>query len=202
MQGGVSDLYLLTLASGDVRRLTSDRYADLHPAWSPDGRVVAFATDRGAGTNLETLSFAPLKLATIDVETASIREIPVFAGAKHINPQFAPNGSDLYFIADPDGYSDVYRLDLATGAAFRVTRLVTGVSGITYLSPALTVAPQTADAEEVRPVGHFRSGSAPAKAVTARGRPRWFWPWPLASVELMEKTRLLLRSRVAATPVA
>ena len=143
MQGGVSDLYLMTLASGDLRRLTSDRYADLHPAWSPDGRVVAFATDRGAGTNLETLSFAPLKLATIDVETASIREIPVFAGAKHINPQFAPNGRDLYFIADPDGYSDVYRLDLATGAAFRVTRLVTGVSGITYLSPALTVAPQT-----------------------------------------------------------
>jgi hypothetical protein len=143
MQGGVSDLFLMTLATGDLRRLTNDKFADLHPAWSPDGRTIAFSTDRGTGSSLETLSFAPLKLALMDVETASIRELPVFRGAKHINPQFAPNGRELFFIADPDGYSDIYRLELETGATFRVTRLVTGVSGITYLSPALTVAQQT-----------------------------------------------------------
>jgi Tol biopolymer transport system component len=143
MRGGISDLYLMNLASGTLRKLTDDKYADLHPTWSPDGRSIAFSTDRGTGTNLETLSFSPLKLAIMDVSTSAIREIPVFRGAKHINPQFSPDGRELYFISDPDGYSDIYRLELETGAAFRVTRLVTGVSGITYLSPALTVAPQT-----------------------------------------------------------
>ena len=43
----------------------------------------------------------------------------------------------------PDGFSDIYRMDLQTNAVHRVTRLVTGVSGITYLSPALSVSPQT-----------------------------------------------------------
>ena len=143
MQGGISDLYLMDLASGALRRLTNDRYADLHPTWSPDGRTLAFSSDRGTGTSLETLSFSPLKLALIDVETAAIRELLVFRGAKHINPQFSPNGRELFFISDPDGYSDIYRLELETSAVFRVTKLVTGVSGITYLSPALTVAPQT-----------------------------------------------------------
>jgi len=143
IQGGVSNLYLFDLATSDVRRLTNDRFADLHPTWSPDGRTLAFSTDRGAGSNLETLTFSPLKLGMIDVESGATRELPVFQNAKHINPQFTPNGQELYFIADPDGFSDIYRLDLATSAVFRVTRLVTGVSGITYLSPALSVSQQT-----------------------------------------------------------
>jgi hypothetical protein len=37
MAGGLSDLYLLDLESGSVRQVTDDRYANLHPAWSPDG---------------------------------------------------------------------------------------------------------------------------------------------------------------------
>jgi Tol biopolymer transport system component len=143
IQGGVSDLYLLDLATDDLRRLTNDRFADIHPTWSPDGRMLAFSSDRGTGSSLETLSFSPLKLALIDVESAAVRELQVFRGAKHINPQFAPGGRELFFISDPDGYSDIYRVELETGAAFRVTRLATGVSGITYLSPALTVAQQT-----------------------------------------------------------
>ena len=143
MQGGVSDLYVYNLANDDVRRLTNDRFADLHPTWSPDGRTLAFSTDRGEGSNLQTLTFSPLKIGMIDVETGATRELRGFPRSKHINPQFGREGRDLYFIADPDGFSDIYRMDLQTNAVHRVTRLVTGVSGITYLSPALSVSPQT-----------------------------------------------------------
>jgi WD40-like Beta Propeller Repeat len=38
-----------------LRRLTNDAFADLQPAWSPDGRRIAFATDRFS-TQLETLA--------------------------------------------------------------------------------------------------------------------------------------------------
>ncbi|MGH7507639.1 MAG: TolB family protein, partial [Longimicrobiales bacterium] len=38
IEGGISDLYVSDL-DGNVQRLTSDRYAELHPAWSPDGRT-------------------------------------------------------------------------------------------------------------------------------------------------------------------
>ena len=79
----------------------------------------------------------------IDVATGAVRQLPVFDNAKHINPQFSPDGREIYFIADPDGFSDIYRLDLASNNVFRVTKLVTGVSGITYLSPALSVSPAT-----------------------------------------------------------
>ena len=141
--GGLSDLYLIDLAAGTVRQLTDDRYADIQPTWSPDGKTLAFATDRGATTDFSTMVFSPLQLATLDVATGRISVFSPFARGKHINPQYSPDGQSLFFISDQDGFSDIYRLQLATGAVTRVTRLSTGVSGITDISPALTVAPTT-----------------------------------------------------------
>ena len=88
--------------------------------------------------------FSPLQLATIDVATrAGQRVLARSRSGKHINPQYSPDGKSLFFISDQDGFSDIYRLELASGAVSRVTRLSTGVSGITAISPALTVAPST-----------------------------------------------------------
>lgn len=143
MKGGLSDLYLYDLETNAVTQLTNDRYAQLQPSWSPDGRTLAFATDQGPGTNLDSLTFAPTRLATMDVEARQVRILPVFVGARHINPQWAPDGRSLYFISDPDGFSDVYRVELASGRRFRLTRTATGVAGITNLSPALAVARQS-----------------------------------------------------------
>ena len=141
--GGLSDLYLVDRAAGSVRQLTNDRYADIQPTWSPDGRTIAFSTDRGPQTDFTTMAFSPLQLATIDVATGRISVFSPFARGKHINPQYSPDGQSLFFISDQDGYADIYRLQLASGAVSRVTRLSTGVSGITDISPALTVAPTT-----------------------------------------------------------
>ncbi len=141
--GGISDLYLLDLQQGTIRQLTNDRYADIMPTWSPDGKTIAFSTDRGPQTDYQKLTFSPLQLATYDIESGRISVFSPFARGKHLNPQFSPDGADLFFIADQDGFPDVYRLNLASGQAFRVTKVKTGVSGITTVSPALSVSRQT-----------------------------------------------------------
>jgi Tol biopolymer transport system component len=38
-----SDIYILTLATGDVRQLTTTLDNDAHPTWSPDGTRIAFS---------------------------------------------------------------------------------------------------------------------------------------------------------------
>ncbi|WP_240332961.1 DPP IV N-terminal domain-containing protein [Salinibacter ruber] len=143
--GGISDLYVLDLETESVRQLTNDRYADLQPTWAPDGETIAFATDR-AETNLETLSpSSNMDLGLVDVSSGEVTVRAPFGDALHHNPQFAPDGQSLYFISDQDGFKDVYRMDLSSGDRFRVTRLKTGVSGITALSPALSIASQSGD---------------------------------------------------------
>ena len=142
MDGGISDLYILNMETGAVRQLTNDRFADLQPAWHPDGRHLAFTTDRGeAGTNFRTLEYGEPRLAVIDTETLEIKVHRPFEGLHH-NPQFSPDGNQLYFISDHDGFKDLYRLDRSDDSVHRLTHLKTGVSGITSMSPAMTVAGQ------------------------------------------------------------
>ncbi|HEX5761374.1 MAG TPA: BamA/TamA family outer membrane protein [Thermoanaerobaculia bacterium] len=143
-KGAMTDLYLLDLESGGLRQLTDDRHADLQPAWSPDGKTLAFTSDRGRGTDFATLHYAPLAVWLLDVASREVR--PAAAGADagwgrahQVNPAFAPNGRELYFLSDREGVNDLFRLELGGGLS-QVTRLATGVSGITTLSPALSVA--------------------------------------------------------------
>ncbi|HEV8610404.1 MAG TPA: BamA/TamA family outer membrane protein [Thermoanaerobaculia bacterium] len=137
---GVSDLYLYDLESGSSRRLTDDLYADLEPTWSPDGRTIAFVSDRGPATDFAQLRYVPVGIFLMDVASGAIRPLPTFSRGRQINPQFSPDGGEIFFIADPDGVSDVFRVPVAGGVVSRVTRVATAVAGITDLAPALSVA--------------------------------------------------------------
>ena len=144
MNGGVSDLYVLDLPTNEVRQLTADKYADFQPVWSPSGDELAFVTDRGeAGTDFDRLEYGELVLGVMDVESGEVRTLAPFGEALHHNPQYSPDGRSLYFISDYDGYKDAYRIDIASEQVYRLTRLQTGVSGITATAPAMSVAAQS-----------------------------------------------------------
>lgn len=138
-EGGLGDLYLLDLRNDNITRLTNDRFADFQPTWSPDGKSVAWVTDR-ATTDFTTMKWGDLGIATMDIETRTIRTLATFPRGRSINPQYSPDGKSLFFISDQEGISDLYRLDLASGQKFRLSRVSTGISGITADSPAMSVA--------------------------------------------------------------
>ena len=76
-----------------MRQLTNDRYADLQPDWSPDGRTLAFVSDRGAGADLDRSDYAPLGIWLLDVASGQARPAralrrPAGAGRTEVNPQF------------------------------------------------------------------------------------------------------------------
>ncbi|HEX5725301.1 MAG TPA: hypothetical protein VFX98_07530 [Longimicrobiaceae bacterium] len=136
--GGVTDLWALEVATGQARRLTDDRNADLHPQFSPDGRTVAFVRD--PGTDFERLTFGNYQVVLMDLASGQIRTLPAMAQGRNSNPAWARDGSALFFISDRSGIPNVYRLAVASGELTQVTNLFTGVSGITDLSPAISSA--------------------------------------------------------------
>lgn len=154
MKNGVSDLFIWDIQTEQLSQITNDRYADLQPAWSPDGRRIAVVSDRGPGTSFENLHYARPRISIIDLGSSEIRTLEIFDGAKHISPQFSPDGRSLYFIADPDGIADIFRYRMADARVDRITNVGTGVAGISDFSPALTVAAQTGEAIYT----HFRAG--------------------------------------------
>jgi hypothetical protein len=141
---GWTDLFLYDVETGAQRRLTNDLYADLQPVWSPDGRSLAFVTDR-FDTDTAELKAGTYQLALLDLSTGNIRRVPTFAKAKNINPQWSADGKSLYFVSDRGGIDNVYRIDLASETVSQVTNLFVGASGITSLSPVISVAQRTGE---------------------------------------------------------
>jgi Tol biopolymer transport system component len=139
LAGGQTDLFWVDLGTRQMHRLTDDLYGDLHPTWSPDGATIAFATDRFS-TDLDSLRYGRYELALLDVATGAIRRLGGCPEGKNINPQWARDGRSLYFVSDARGIANVYRIALPDGGLTQITNLRTGVSGITDLSPAISVA--------------------------------------------------------------
>ena len=139
LANGLSDLFMYDLKEGKLQRLTDDAYADLQPAFSPDGKTIAFVTDRYS-TNLSDLKLGNYRLALYNIATGKIDSVKSFDDGKNINPQWSPGGKSIYFISDRNGVSNIYRLSLTDNTIDQVTNLFGGVSGITSISPALSVA--------------------------------------------------------------
>ena len=181
ISGGESDLYAYDLDSRRTRRLTDDAWAELHPAVSPDGRTVAFVTDRGEGADLASLVYGDYRIALLDVETGAIRMVAGADRGANTNPAWSRGGEALFFISNRDGIPNVYRVDAAGGGVAQVTRLFGGVSGITDISPAVTVARDvdrllfTAYEDNAYNIyaleGAALQGSAPGEVATAGGVP-------------------------------
>jgi Tol biopolymer transport system component len=139
LTGGTTDLFIVDLKEDRVRRLTNDQFADVQPAWSPDGRSIAFATDRFT-TALSNLKWGSLQIALIDLETGAVSRLGGDQVGSQRDPAWSPDGTNLFFVADRGVISNIFRLDRASGHVFQITDVQTGVSGVTRLSPALSIA--------------------------------------------------------------
>ena len=142
-KGGIANLYLYDLTNKSVQQLTDDKNAEFQPTWSPDGNIIAFATDHGKDTDFDRFVFGDMKIGFYNIQTKEIQVLSIKDGTKHINPQYSPDGRDMYFIANPDGFSDIYRYSFKTKNVYRVTEIATGVSGLTENSPAMSVSAKT-----------------------------------------------------------
>ena len=49
------DIYTLSLGSGQLDRLTFSKGSNVNPAFSPDGKRIAFSSDRGRDFDIYTM---------------------------------------------------------------------------------------------------------------------------------------------------
>ena len=176
--GGLSDLFIVGADGKGLRRLTGDRYADLHPVWSPDGTTIAFASDRGPDTDFDRLEIGNMRICTLDLATGRVSVLPGMDVGKNVSPQWGPDGRDIAFVSDRDGVSNIFLYSLDDTRIYQITDLFTGAQGITPLSPVLSWAQgadrlafvyYTRDMFDVYAIDH--PGSLKAKAWEPKPQP-------------------------------
>ncbi|MGD8866211.1 MAG: basic secretory protein-like protein, partial [Gemmatimonadales bacterium] len=142
LRGGISDLYVVETSGDDLEQLTDDRYADFHPAWSPDGRYIAIATDRGDETDFDELVFGNFRIALYHVGRGDVEILPHQERGKNINPVWSPDGEAIAFISDRSGINNVFIWSRVEERLYQVTDVLSGVTGVIPLSPAISWASQ------------------------------------------------------------
>jgi Tol biopolymer transport system component len=142
---GKSDLYLFNLENEKTEQITNDYYSDLQPSWSSDGSEIAFISERGKDTDLAKQIYGNYRLCVYKLNTGQILVYDFLNDANIYSPQYSPTDSSLYFLSDADGFRNLYKYHLHTGEIFKLTKLATGITGITDLAPAFSVSQQSGE---------------------------------------------------------
>ena len=79
----------------DPRRLTENDYMDHYPAWSPDGRSIAFIISRNGLGSLRTMLADGL-----EQQDLTPRDLRSFPDIYHAAPAWSPDGQQLAFVAE------------------------------------------------------------------------------------------------------
>ncbi len=138
--GAINDLYLYTFETYSIEKITHSIHAEIQPAWSPDGSKIAFATDRFGAAHPDSLADLEPKIGIMDITTKEVEIIGFSGPIKHINPHFSKDGKSVYFVADPDGVSNIFRYDLEEDTFFRLTDIATSISGLSELASCFSMS--------------------------------------------------------------
>ncbi len=111
-------LHLLDLASGESRRLTHGEQSDRGARWSPDGKSIAFISDRSGKSQLHLLP----------VDGGEARQLSDFERGVGGSFAWSPDGTQIAFSAKADAEAP----DLSK-EAYRVDRTVYRFDAIGYL---------------------------------------------------------------------
>ena len=99
----LGDLYLLPIAGGNAKRLTSGPAFDVQPRFSPDGKELAFTSDRGGGNNLWRIGVDGKNAAQVSKESFRLMNNPIWTpdgqyliGRKHFTGERSLGAGELW----------------------------------------------------------------------------------------------------------
>jgi dipeptidyl aminopeptidase/acylaminoacyl peptidase len=157
------DLFTLQLADHGIHRLTATESCEYDPLWSPDGKSIAYRGTRRGLTDRET-TMEDTHVWMMNADGSNRREIGNAIDNRQGAPQWAPDGSAVYFTVQARGSNNLVRLPVSGGQPEYVVQEAGGVGGWSVgknRAVAYAFTPPR-DAAEL----YYKSGAAAARKLT------------------------------------
>jgi dipeptidyl aminopeptidase/acylaminoacyl peptidase len=108
-------------------QITTNPGPDRSPAWSPDGKWIAFVTE----IDLKAMIYATHHLAVAPSTGGEAKVLTMAFDRSVRHPRFSPDGHSIYFVADDDGTENLCRIAVTGGD---VSRPIGGPVSVNYYS--------------------------------------------------------------------
>lgn len=105
------DIWVVRADGSGPRNLTRGRGVNWGPAWSPDGKSVAFVRFESFGAQIWLMR-----------SDGSAQRALTTAGALNDHPSWSPDGRSIVYSSERNGNYDLYIADVRTGKERRLTR--------------------------------------------------------------------------------
>jgi dipeptidyl aminopeptidase/acylaminoacyl peptidase len=177
---GTTDLYVLRLNDGYVKKLVDLKGPEQNPVWSPDSKEIAFETAGGA----EMFFYVNSRIGIVVAGGGPPRILPLKLDE---SPHLVEwNSSGLHFSAFDKTYSHLFRLNPASNVIERVTAGNRFFSGFSFTRDGRTMAYTAAGDNEMSEVyvSPAAQGAASPRVLTAMNDQ--LRPYRLARRELIE----------------
>jgi len=95
-------IFVADISSGQIRQLTDGTHYEHSIDWSPDGREIAFVSNREPNED----QFFNYDLFTLNVATGSIRRLTATENAEY-QPHWSPDGKTIVYLGTKRGLTDL-----------------------------------------------------------------------------------------------
>ena len=117
LQNGVKELYVIDSDGENMQRLTNVSDVVMSPAWSPDGRKIAYSTPGQTGD---------WQISELDLTTRRTRTLRSGTQVDYITPAYHPNGQSIAFSminkTGPAPFIDIATYDLGQNSQKTLTQ--------------------------------------------------------------------------------
>lgn len=139
-----SDIWVVSAlesaADRPLTQVTTNKGPDSSPAWSPDGKTIAYTTS----VEVEKLWYATDHLAVIDaVGDGTARLLTKDYDRMVSNPAFSSNGKAIYFTSADGGNRPLMKIDVRSGKLETITEGDVSVRGFDMLGKNLIATVQS-----------------------------------------------------------
>jgi dipeptidyl aminopeptidase/acylaminoacyl peptidase len=129
-QGNLSEIYVLTLADTSVVQVTDNNAPESRPIWAPDGKSFIYSAADDKEWELRNA-----KLWQLNPDTKVNKQISgKFIGNIRSRVYWSPDSKALYFSGLQGVVTNIYKLDVASGALNNLTKKTSGSYNLADMS--------------------------------------------------------------------
>jgi len=154
-----SDIFAVSL-DGRVRRLTETRGCEYEPAWSPDGKRIAYTATTRDVTTIDSVA-EDTHVWVIDATGGKGRELTARQDRRARSPRWSPDSRSVLFLAGDRGETHLFSVD-ADGSA---VRRINARRAISDGRPPVTFERETLNREKFQ-ISSFSVAAVPKEAIS------------------------------------